>query len=329
MKRLVLITLGGTISAKGKNRLDLKDYKSGLIDGSYYLEDIPELKRYAQIDIITLDSISSTLIDWHHWVKLKQMLEELLNEQNYDGAIISHGTNTLEETAYFLHLTVNTMKPIVLVGAQRPYTALSSDAQLNLLHAVKVAANLESHNKGVLVVFNGKIHSARDVTKVDTYNVDGFDSGDMGCLGYVDAAHDIVYYRAPMRKHTTNSAFNNLKITNFPTVEIVYSYAGATGDLINYITESGKYEGIVIAGTGAGRFSKNEEKAIEKSVQKGLHVVRSSRVGSGRVLSIEPFEHLDLIHGDNLNPQKARILLGLSILSTNEREEIQEMFELY
>ena len=268
MRKVLLITLGGTISAKGKNRLDMKDYVSGLIDGSYYLENIPELKEIAEIEIINLDNISSTEISWQHWVKLKQLLEKYLNEWSYDGAVISHGTNTLEETAFFLNLTVNSSKPVVLVGAQRPYTAISSDAQLNLFHAVKVAADPASQNKGVLVVFNNKIHSARDVTKIDTYNVQGFDSGDMGCLGYIDAAHQIVYYRLPAKKHTTDSSFNALDFNRFPNVEIVYSYAGATGDLIHYIAESNKYDGIVIAGTGAGRFSKRKKKRLFMRLKK-------------------------------------------------------------
>lgn len=329
MKKILLITLGGTISAKGHNRLDLKDYTSGFIHGDFYLEDLPELKEIAEINVLQVDNVSSTQIKASHWIKLKNEIEYYLNESDFDGVVITHGTNTLEETAYFLHLTVNSDKPIVLVGAQRPYTAISSDAQLNLLHAVKVAAHPDSYGKGVLVAFNHKIHSAREVTKTDTYDVDGFSSGIFGCLGYIDAAHEVVYYRKPLRKHTTNSEFAKIAINTLPNVEIVYSYAGADGHLIDYIVDSNQYEGIVIAGTGAGRFSKDEEQALQRAVEKGIHVVRSSRVGNGRVIDIKPYEGLRAISGDHLNPQKARILLSVALLKYSGRKSIQNVFHHY
>ncbi|WP_340084943.1 asparaginase [Siminovitchia sp. FSL H7-0308] len=329
MKKIAFITLGGTISAKGTNRLDLKDYKSGLIDGAFFVENIPELKELGKIKVIPFDNVSSTQINSQHWIQLKYDIEYYLNEKDFDGAVISHGTNTLEETAYFLHLTVYSSKPIVLVGSQRPYTAISSDAQLNLLNAFRVAIHPDSYGKGVLVAFNNKIHSPREVTKVDTYDVDGFQSGTMGCLGYIDAAHEIVYYREPVRKHTIDSQFSQIKITDLPNVEIVYSYAGATGNLINHIVQSEHYQGIIIAGTGAGRFSKSEEEALLNAVEKGINVVRSSRVGNGRVVCIEPYDQLNAISGDNLNPQKARILLSLALLLDRDRNSIQEIFHQY
>ncbi len=238
MKKILLITLGGTISAKGHNRLDLKDYQSGLIPGDFYLENISELKEMAEIEVLQIDNVSSTQVKGTHWIKLKNVMEDYLNEKRFDGAVITHGTNTLEETAYFLHLTVNSAKPIVLVGAQRPYTALSSDAQLNLINAVRVAVHPDSNGKGVLVAFNNKIHSAREVTKTDTYDVDGFQSGIFGCLGYIDAGHEVVYYREPSRRHTIISEFSKIPIHSLPDVAIVYSYAGANGDLIDFIVES-------------------------------------------------------------------------------------------
>src|SRR5699024_8379805 len=200
MKRIAFFTLGGTVSAEGKSRMDLKDYTSGLIEGDYYLQQIPELANLAEIEMIPVDNVSSTEMNSNHWIRLKSEIDHYLNKENVDGAVMTHGTNTLEETAYFLHLTINSSKPVVLIGSQRPYTALSSDAQLNLFHAFKTAINPGSHGKGVLVTFNQKIHSARDVTKVDTYDLDGFQSGVMGALGYIDAAQDVVYYREPVRK---------------------------------------------------------------------------------------------------------------------------------
>lgn len=329
MKKILLITLGGTISARGKNRLDLKDYRSGLIAGEFYLEDLPEIKELARVEVLDIDNISSTDINSSHWLLLKQRIELYLQEKDFDGVVITHGTNTLEETAYFLHVTVNTEKPVVLVGSQRPYTALSSDAPLNLIHAIRVAAHPDSYGKGVLVVFNQKIHSAREVTKTDTYDICGFTSGMAGCLGMIDAAHQVVYYRSPERLHTIRSEFAQMPIHTLPAVEIVYSYAGADGTLINYIVSSGKYKGIVIAGTGAGRFSSKEKMALKKAVEQGLFVVRSNRTGNGRVLDIEPFKDLPAISGDNLNPQKCRILLALSLLKYKDVNSIQEVFQQY
>jgi len=327
MKHIAFIHLGGTISAQGKDRLDLKDYQSGRLSGEDFLKSLPELDDLANIDMYQMDKISSTQINANHWIQLKQKIDVLLNEENYDGVVITHGTSTLEETAYFLHLTVNSHKPVVLVGAQRPFAALSSDAPLQLIQAVRVAIDKKSQNMGVLVAGNDRIHSARDVTKTDTYRLDTFKSGDLGCLGYIETDQTIQYYRKPVRKHTIDSVFSDMTFHDLPSVEIVYSYAGATGKIIDYITQSGEYQGIVIAGTGAGRFSKLEEIAISRATQKGLFVVRSSRGGSGRVVDIEAYKHLQTISGDNLTPQKARILLMLAMLKYTSSEAIQQCFE--
>lgn len=329
--KVVLFTMGGTISAKGKDEIDFKDYVSGLISGPELLQEIPQIEKIAHVTIEAIDHISSTQINEQHWLTLKQKLEHYLEEKNYTGAIISHGTNTLEETAYFLHLTVNSKKPIVLVGAQRPFTAVSTDVHLNLLNAFQVAVARESIGKGVLVVMNNEIHSARDVTKGHTYRVNAFHSGELGMLGMIEADHRIQYYRSPTKKHTTTSVFKQLKssIKKFPRIEIVYSYAGTENYLIDYIAESGRYDGFVIAGTGAGRFSKKEEEAIQRAQEKGLYIVRCSRVGNGRVVHIEPFEILNTIAGDNLLVQKARILLMLSLLKFDDIEDIEHVFSTH
>lgn len=327
-KRIVLFTLGGTISAKGQHRTDLKDYTSGLIDGKNILQAIPEINDIAHVEVVQIDNVSSTQMNEMHWFHLKREIEYYLEVKDYDGIVITHGTSTLEETAYFLHLTVHTYKPIVLVGAQRPFTALSTDVHLNLLNAFYVAVDPNSYNKGVLVVLNNEISSARDVTKVQTYRLNAFHSSELGFLGIIDGDHSVQYYRSPTRRHTKISEFSKLKHPKgkLPAVEIIYSYAGATGELIKYVAASGKYDGIVIAGTGAGRFSKVEEEALKIARDKGLHIVRSSRVGTGRVVDIKPYESLGAISGDNLLPQKARILLMLSLLKSNDRSFIQHIF---
>src|SRR5699024_6646188 len=190
----------------------------------------------------------------------------------------------LEETAYFLHLTVNSNKPVVLVGAQRPFSALSSDAPLQLIQAVRVAIDKKSIDMGVLIIGNDRIHSARDVTKTDTYRLDTFKSGDLGCLRYIETDQTIQYYRKPVRKHTMYAEVSKMMIHDLASVEIVYTYAGATGKLINFTTLCGEYEGVVSKGTGAWRRSKLKETPISNATQEGLYVVRSSRAGNGRVV---------------------------------------------
>jgi len=253
-----------------------------------------------------------------------------LEIENYDGIVITHGTNTLEETAYFLHLTVPTKKPIVLIGSQRPYTAISSDAQLNIINGIRVAAAEASKGKGVLVVLNDEISSAREVAKTNTYRLNTFQSGQFGYLGFVDPDGTVQYYRSPTRKHTFQSKFSQFAFKDdIPNIEIVYSYAGATGELIQHISTCEKYQGIIVAGTGAGLMSPDEERALQEAIANGLAVVRSNRVGNGRVVEIDKYRNMSFINGDNLLPQKARILLMLSLLTDQSILEIQSNFNHY
>lgn len=323
-----MIATGGTISAIGLNELDFKDYQSGMLTGEEIVNKLPKLPGI-EIDVLQLENFSSTQMNAYHWVQLRNFVQTCVKNQGYDGIVITHGTNTLEETAYFLHLTVDTKKPVVLVGSQRPFTALGSDGPINLLQAIRVAANDASVGKGVLVVSNDEINSAREVTKTNTYRLETFQSGQLGFLGYVEPDQTVQYYRSPTRKHTTSSFFSSLKIEQLPRVEIVYSYAGADGGLIRYMTNSKQYDGIVIAGTGAGRFSLDEEKALVEAVKNGLVVVRSSRVGNGRVVEIDHYNECQFIHADNLLPQKARILLMLSLLVNKQLAAIQKHFDEY
>ncbi len=318
--------MGGTISAQGTDRLDRQDYKSGIYNGETFTSDLPELEKLANVDFFEFSQVSSTELDQTHWLKLRSLIVYFLNKQNYDGIVITHGTSTLEETAYFLHLTLPTTKPVVLVGAQRPYTALSSDAHLNLLQAVRVAKDDNSHNKGVLVALNNEISGAREVSKSHTYQVQAFTSAEFGFLGTIEPDQTIQYYRKPVRLHTAKSNFSNLNMTELPEVAIVYSYAGAKGDIINSLLESKAYQGIVIAGTGAGLMSPLEEAALIKAQEAGMFVVRSSHVGSGRVTETHKFNKSHFIAGDNLSPQKARILLMVALLKYQEISDIQQTF---
>lgn len=329
MKHIHIIEMGGTISAQGVNRLDLKDYTSGIFHHKDFLTQIPEINEIASVSFTSFSKISSTKITSNHWIQLRQTIIDTINKNDVDGFVVSHGTSTLEETAYFLHLTVPTDKPIVFVGAQRPFTALSSDAALNLIQAIRVAASDEAIGKGVLVVLQDEISSARDVTKQSTYRLDTFQSNKHGFLGVVDTDYTVQFYREPLRKHTINSIFSSIDFSNLPEVEIVYSYAGASNVLIDAVVDHGKYKGIVMAGTGAGLMSPDELTGLQRAAEHGLFIVRSSRVGSGRVVPIKQYEKYNFISGDDLLPQKARILLMVSLLRYNDVKQIQQIFDTY
>ncbi len=328
MKKILLIAMGGTISAHGTSRIDLKDYISGQLTGDDFLEHIPELYSIANIDVKQMVNVSSTAINEQHWITLQREITQALTA-GYDGVVITHGTNTIEETAYFLHVTVPTQKPIVMVGAQRPFNAMSSDAQMNLLHAFRVAVHPDAYGKGVVVVANDEISCAREVTKTNTYRLETFQSGQFGYLGFIDPDNTVQFYRTPTRLHTYQSAFAQKSYDDMPRVGIIYSYAGATGDLIRLATEANVYDGIVMAGTGAGRCSPDEDVALAEAANKGVVIVRSSRVGNGRVVGIEHFNQYPVVCADNLHPQKARILLMLAMTTTNNITDIQTIFDTH
>src|SRR5690625_338067 len=329
MKKIKVIELGGTISGKGTDRLDFKDYKSGVFTGEDFLHSIPELANIANVTFESFLSVSSTSLKSEHWLKLREKVMSYLIDSNIDGVVITHGTNTLEETAYFLHLTVPSDKPIVFVGAQRPFTALGTDTHINLIQAVRLAASDEAYRKGVLTVLNDEISCAREVTKTNTYRLETFQSGQLGYLGFIDPDKKVHFYRQSTKKHTTSSVFSRENFSELPEVEIVYSYAGATGHLIEHIVSAGHYSGIVVAGTGAGLASPEELTALERATDSGLYVVRSSRVGNGRVMDIKQYETYEFISADNLLPQKARILLMLCLQFGLSREDTQEAFHTY
>ncbi len=328
MKKIAIIGTGGTISALGKDRLDFKDYQSGSFTLTEMMDHIPEIRDNAEIVTFQLENFSSTNLTPAHWLQLKKLTEEYLDNPEIAGVVITHGTSTLEESAYFLHLTVNSNKPVILTGSQRPFSALGSDAGVNLLHSVRVALAPESTGKGVLVVLNGQISSAREVTKTSKFQLETFHSGQLGFLGYVDVDGTVQFYRQPTRRHTIDSEFAQLEIKELPDVAILYSYAGVKPDLIHTIMERKTYQGIVIATMGAARLSNRETEALEKAMEQGIQVVLGSRIPEGRVVTYDS-QKLPFIWGDNLLPHKARILLMLSLLKSNQTTEIQTFFDHY
>lgn len=330
MKNIVIIEMGGTISAHGEHRLDCTNYISGKYDGIDFIEKIPELGTIANVRFESFLRVSSTAITPEHWLALREKLINLLESDACDGVVITHGTNTIEETAYFLHITMPTSRPIVIVGAQRPFTALSTDAHMNLVQAVRVAASDEAVGKGVLVGLNNQISCAREVTKTNTYHLETFQNGMFGFLGYVDVDGSVVFYRDPVRKHTVHSEFTSLDVDVLPDVAITYSYAGANEKIIDAVVASGGFAGVVTAGTGAGLISPLELDALERAVDCGLIVVRSSRVGNGRVVPITSYEGKGFLCADNLLPQKARILLMVALATVgHDVEKIARIFNEY
>lgn len=330
MKKVMVIGTGGTISGYSTDRLDMKNYRSGILSVEDIIAEIPEINQIANVKVDQLENFSSTSMTTYHWIKLKHKVEQYLNEMDYDGVVITHGTNTLEETAFFLNYTVNTDKPVILVGAMRPFSAIGTDACINLVNAIRVAADSNSRKKGVLVVLNDEINSARDVTKTNTYRLQSFQSGQLGLLGFIDPNGTVHYYRIPVKKHTINSCFSKIPIETLPEIPIVYSYSGSDGELIRFITrERNKYNGIVVAGSGSGRITEKEEESLIEAGQKGLIIVLSSRVENGRVVKKRNYDELNFITADNLSPQKARILLMLSLLISNKSNEIQKIFDEY
>jgi L-asparaginase len=254
-------------------------------------------------------------------------VNELLRSQDVDGVVFVQGTNTLEETAYFLSLTVKSDKPVVVTGAQRPYNGLSTDGPINLLDSIRAAASPESRGKGAIVVFNGEINAARDVTKTNTYHLQTFRTRDMGLLGYADPDR-IEYYRTPHRRHTVNSEFDVSSVQAMPRVDVVYIHTGTGAGLADASIKLGA-KGLVIAGSGAGSPGNldDEVRAIVKN--RSAVVVQSSRTGEGRVVRHNNWYWPGMVVADTLSPQKAALLLSLALTRTSNPDEVQRVFDEY
>ena len=283
--------------------------------------------QIAQVEGEDLISVGSAAIGPAEWLQLAERVNQALAE-DVTGVVVTHGTATLEETAYFLHLTVKSAKPVVVTGAMRPPTALSTDADLNLLDAVRIAASPEAAGKGALTVLNNEIQCARDVTKSNTFRVETFRPNELGFLGYADSDGEVVFYRAPLRKHTVDTLFDVSGRAALPRIDIVYSYAGADGLLVDAVRQNGS-DGLVLAGFGGGSYPPAVIEAAVRAVGEGIPVVLASRSTAGRVVMTPKKEEQGFIVSDNLAPQKARVLLMLALTVTQDRAEIQQMFREY
>lgn len=331
LPRIGLIVTGGTIDSVGTDRLDLAWYiEAGKrLGAGELLKQLPELAKIAAVEEIPFRRLPSQALVNADWLDLVRKIHAIFDRDRADGLVITHGTNTLEETAYFLNLTLKTVKPVVIVGSMRPASAVSADGYLNVINAVRVAAAPQSRGRGCLVVMNDTVFNARDVTKNATYRVQAFASRDLGPLGYADADGKVIYYHQPMKRHTTQSEFDVRGLQSLPRVDIVLSYANADGIMIEAAAKAGA-KAIVSAATGAGRPTPAQDEAFDRVYREhGTIMCLCSRVGSGRVVRSPGLKRRGFVAGDNLPPWKARILLSLALSKTNNADDIQQMFDTY
>ena len=323
-----ILATGGTIAGTGASATET-NYTAGQVAIGTLLDAVPEIQKIANVTGEQIVKIGSQDMTDEVWLTLAQSINKLLARKDVDGIVITHGTDTMEETAYFLNLTVKSDKPVVLVGAMRPSTALSADGPLNLYNAVVVAAAKASKGKGVLVAMNGMILGARDVTKTNTIQVETFQSPDAGALGKVINGQ-VSYHQSPLKTHTSQSVFDVNRLDALPKVGIVYSYSNVEPEALTALINS-NYKGIVHAGVGNGNIHKNLFPVLTDARQKGVQVVRSSRVPTGpTTLDAEVDDvQYQFIASQELNPQKARILLMLALTKSNDWQQIQNYFNEY
>jgi L-asparaginase len=328
LPRVTVFATGGTIAGAEKARPS-RAYRSGMFSIESLIAAAPGIGLLARLDAVHVASIGSQDMGEAVWRALARVAQAALDDPDVSGAVITHGTDTMEETAYFLNLVVRSAKPVVLLGAMRPATAISADGPMNLYNAVATAAHPDAGGRGVLVVANDEIHFAREVAKTNTTQVGTFKSTHRGLAGLVSSGR-LHFYGMPVRRHTLASEFIVPAKGGLPKVDIVYAHAGMGRELIDAAVRAGA-RGLVIAGVGNGNLGAGALAAAAAAARAGIAVVRSSRTGGGIVeRNIEmDDDRLGLIAADELNPQKARILLMLGLTRTRESAALQEMFYAY
>ncbi|MBH68956.1 MAG: L-asparaginase [Rhodospirillaceae bacterium] len=329
--RIAFIGTGGTISYTGRNSLDVWEYMDygTRLNVSEILSKFPEIGQSAEIVPIDVRQVSSSGIVPEDWLALAATIKDIDEKsKNIDGIVITHGTATLEETAYFINLVAKTVLPIVIIGAQRPSSGFATDAGSNLLSAIRVAGSKAAKGLGVLVVLNEEIQAAREVTKTSTLRLETFQTPDLGMLGYADPDGVVAIYRKPTRLHTTETNFNTTSITQLPRVDIVPSYAGADGTAAEAFLSAGA-EGLIISSLAPGLPTPLQMDSVDIALKAGKLIVYSTRAGSGRVLRRQSMIKEGIVSADNLNPQKARVLAMLALTKTKDPEEIQEIFDTH
>lgn len=325
MKNIAIVATGGTIAGTGENGKTVS-YQAGEISVDSIIESIPVIKEIANIKAYQLFNIDSNEMNEEYWITLSNKINELVMDVNVDGIVVTHGTDVIEETAYYLTLTLNTQKPVVVTGAMRPATATSADGPYNLFQAVALAIHPDAFGKGVMGLFSNTIYSGRDIQKVTNYKIDAFDQKSFGCLGYMQD-DQVYFFSNTFKSHTVSSMFAGIQ-TSLPKVAVTYFYAGADESILYYLAK--QHQGIVIIGSGNGNYSSRWMKAISELSKEGIIFVRSSRVPQGIVFDDSVFDPEGLcISANTLSGQKARVLLMLALTKTKNPKEIKRIFELY
>ncbi|QBP77161.1 type II asparaginase [Herbaspirillum huttiense] len=329
LPNVVILATGGTIAGTGATSTTTVGYTAAKVGVDALIAAIPELKKVANVRGEQVMQIASENMNNDAWLKLAKRVNTLLAQSDVDGIVITHGTDTIEETAYFLDLVVKSKKPVVIVGAMRPSTAISADGPINLYNAVLLAGSKEAVGKGVLVTLNDQINAGREVTKTNTSTMDTFKTPELGFLGYIQGSKPY-FYRQSTRKNTADTPFDIMNLDKLPQVDIVYGYANMNPIALNAFVAAGA-QGIIHAGVGDGSLNNTVVPSLTEARKKGVVIVRSSRVGQGIVArnGEADDDKLDFVVSDTLNPQKARILLMLALTKTTDSKEIQKMFWEY
>ena len=330
LPKVAFIGTGGTISSIGVGPLDILDYTANetMMQADAMVARVPVLAEVADIVPVKFRAVPSHRIYFPEWRELVLLCDRLVAEiPDLAGIVIGHGTASLEETAWFLNLTLKVDLPVVLVGSQRPASALSTDSDMNLVNAVRVAATPAARGLGVLVMLNDEIHAAREVTKTSTFRLQTFRTPDFGVLGHADG-DAVAFYRAPLRTSAPRTEFDIRGLDTLPRVDIVYAYTGSDGTAVRAFVEAGA-QGIVSAGFAPGMPGVVDEEALREAVAKGVVVVQSTRAGSGRTFAGKSARQAGFLIADNLNPQKARLLLALALTVTRDPAEIRRIFATY
>lgn len=329
LANVVVLATGGTIAGAGASATNSATYQAAKVGIEQLIAGIPELSKLANVRGEQVMQIASESITNDNLLQLGRRVSELADSKDVDGIVITHGTDTLEETAYFLNLVEKTDKPIIVVGSMRPGTAMSADGMLNLYNAVAVASSKEAHGKGVLVTMNDEIQSGRDVSKMINIKTEAFKSP-WGPLGMVVEGKSY-WFRLPAKRHTMDSEFDIKNIKSLPDVEIAYSYGNVDDTAYKALAQAGA-KAIIHAGTGNGSVSSRVVPSLQALRKDGVQIIRSSHVNAGGFVlrnAEQPDDKYDWVVAHDLNPQKARILAMVALTKTNDSKELQRMFWEY
>jgi L-asparaginase len=326
--KVVILATGGTIAGAALSPTD-PGYQSGAVGVDILIQAVPQLKDVADVNGEQIASIGSQDMNDEVWLKLAKRTNELLAQSDVAGVVVTHGTDTLEETSYFLHLVVKSDKPVVMTGSMRPSTAMSADGPLNIYNAVAIAADPTARGRGVLVTVDDDIHSAHDVVKTHTTDVGTFSSGEAGLAGATLFGKQ-TWYRTPAAVHTTKSELGIGNATTLPRVDIIYAHANMSPDLITNAVKSGA-KGIVVAGVGDGNMTAPAFEALQQVAKQGVVAVRSSRTNGGiirRNIELND-DKAGTVASMELNPAKARVLLQLALMKSSDPKTVQGFFDRY